>query len=681
MEHPVVAVGNFGNVSKFKGTDSLYWEFVDDNEMLSRLVSQVNIDHPVRPRNIITPALTNVGDMPISTNINYTPTKEECTSTNTVPSDEIELPITVNDEPTDIYVQSINTDAVIKSNDAPVDISTSTRDDYGPISKITLKMQVDKVVQEAQMLHADMLDSVVDRDKIINEEWLYFIDSGGQIQYQQVLHPFLQCVSVLLLVMNMAEGFSSQSSTVLQRDNDHQLKVSDYSLSNEAVLEQLVVMVNSNFKEQKELIENDPYLSAIIKIPKKLQIMAIATHLDELLEKSGDREAVKQREMEYASILQSMQSNLHYASTSELFYKVNGKKAEVGDFSDKAIAEICQQLRKKEVVFEVEVPLYWHAFEIVLRKAANKVHGVLPLDACYKIGEKLYRMDTQEVQSALKFFHLLNTVLYYADSKASDVVFGQTNLVYKIISELAICICQIRHEMKDTGNPDMNKAANGHICENFLKMSMSCKTVCDYISNFNSVLISLFVELSLAVPVGDDKYFIPALLPLIDPSGVPNSFMCPFIFYFQEGAPMGFFCTYIVHLLSKHSQHGQRHWVIPQGVNIHANCITLRRVDKCEVLFIGYRNKFEVRCNLQYRREIKDELCKAMDEFSKVKPQRGFYCICKDKKMSHIAFEKDEFCLYCSVTHESVRCTEYNRMHSCWSWCTSQFKDEFGKLT
>ena len=647
MEHPVVAVGNFGNVSKFKGTDSPYWEFVDDNQMLSRLVSQVNIDHPVRPS---TPVLTNVGD---STNINYT---EDCTSTN---------------EP---YVQS---DAVIKSN---VDINTG---DYGPISKITLEMQVDKVVQEAQMIHADMLDSVVDQDKVINEEWLYFIDSGGQIQFQQVLHPFLQCVSVLLLVMNMAEDFSSQSSTVLQRDNDQQLEVSDYSLSNEAVLEQLVVMVNSNFKEQKELIENDPYLSTIIKIPEKLQIMAIATHLDEL-EKSGDQEAVKQREMEYASILQSMKSNLHYAdfSTSELFYKVCGKNAEVGDFSDQAIAEICQQLRKKELVFEVEVPLYWHAFEIVLRKAANKVHGVLPLDACYRIGKKLYRMDTQEVQSALKFFHLLNTILYYADSKASNVVFGETNLVYKIISELAICICRIRNQEKvGGGNADMKEAENGHISESFLKQSMSCKSVCDYIPNFHSVLMSLFVELSLAVQEDDNKYFIPALLPLIDPCRVPNSFMCPFIFYFREGAPMGFFCTYIVHLLSKHSQHGQRHWVIPQGVNIHANCITLRRVDKCEVLFIGYRNKFEVRCELQYRREIKDELCQAMDEVSKVKPQRGFYCICKDEKMSHIAFEKDEYCLYCSVTHESVRCTEYNCMHSCWSWCTSQFKDKFGKLT
>ena len=64
-------------------------------------------------------------------------------------------------------------------------------------------MEVDKVVKEAQKINADMLDSVHDLGKVINDEWLYyFIDSGGQIQYQQMLHPFLQCASVLLLVMN-----------------------------------------------------------------------------------------------------------------------------------------------------------------------------------------------------------------------------------------------------------------------------------------------------------------------------------------------------------------------------------------------------------------------------------------------------------------------------------------------
>ena len=144
---------------------------------------------------------------------------------------------------------------------------------------------------------------------------------------------------------------------------------------------------------------------------------------------------------------------------------------------------------------------------------------------------------------------------------------------------------------------------------------------------------------------------------------------------------MCLFCTYIVYLLSKSSQHGQKHWVIPKKVNINSNCITLKRIDKCEVLFIGYRDMFEVYCQLQYHREIKDELCQAMDEVSNtVKPQRGFYCICKDAEMCHIAFEKGEFCLYCSETNDNYA-AEYNCMYSCWSWCTSQFKDKFGKLT
>ena len=71
---------------------------VDDDNMLSQLFSQFNTVTQSKP-------VTNVSDMPTKANTNYTPTKKDCTSTNTVPSNENELP--VNDKPTITLLHSI----------------------------------------------------------------------------------------------------------------------------------------------------------------------------------------------------------------------------------------------------------------------------------------------------------------------------------------------------------------------------------------------------------------------------------------------------------------------------------------------------------------------------------------------------------------------------------------------
>ena len=62
------------------------------------------------------------------------------------------------------------------------------------------------------------------------KEWFYFIDSGGQIQFHQILQAFIRCVSVLMLVISLKEELSSQSCTKFQ-DEDGTIIVSEHSVS------------------------------------------------------------------------------------------------------------------------------------------------------------------------------------------------------------------------------------------------------------------------------------------------------------------------------------------------------------------------------------------------------------------------------------------------------------------
>ena len=120
--------------------------------------------------------------------------------------------------------------------------------------------------------------------------------------------------------------------------------------------------------------------------------------------------------------------------------EIDGRKASQGVFNDSVIKEIRTEL--KDQTFKVNIPLRWYAFEILLRKEAIKVCGVLSLERCQATGLGL-GLYIEEIQSALKFFYLLNTILYFPG--VSDLVFVLPHSLIEVVSELMILVCKIRN--------------------------------------------------------------------------------------------------------------------------------------------------------------------------------------------------------------------------------------------
>ena len=662
MEAPLIAVGN---VNRYIGTyDGMHWEFIDEDEMLNRLVAQTSFP---QDGGGATSNTTNKKSTNKSKHSHIAPRTSSST-------DAIDREKKSSDD--------IDSDRPLPQTAAKYpEVEESTDSKPTPI-----QIEAEKVVKESRGILGKMRDSVVGRKMIGNEEWLYFIDSGGQIQYQQLLHAFLPCASVLLLVINMAENLSDQCSTVLKCvDGEH--SVSEYCPTNETLLEQLILMINASSERQKALINSDSHLSKFIKPPEKLQIMAIATHMDEYEKKEGNRETIEEKQKKFARILDSLKDHLYCPnfSAGDFFYKVDGRKAKRGDFDDPVINQICEELRKQ--AFKVDVPLRWHALEILLRKTSKVTHGVLSIDICNTIGQESLNMSPEEIRSSLKFFHLLNTVLYYPNSQLPDIVFTQPALVYDIVSELAVCIVKIRNgEDVGGGTLDLKEAGKGYVSRDIIGFSKKCQSVCDSIPEFNSKLLSLFEYLLLAVPKNGKKYFMPALLPLVDPSKVAHSYPCPFLFHFEKGAPIGLFCSFIVYLLSNRSNRHIPDWVIPDDAKkLHANCIALKRIGKCQVLFIEYRNRFEIRCERKYQPEIREEVCQVMNSFiedrnitKETHPSNGFYCPCPEE-IAHVAIISEECTLYCPRIQELINCDGQYNNDLCWSWFTSTGSNTLGK--
>ena len=291
-------------------------------------------------------------------------------------------------------------------------------------------------------------------------------------------------------------------------------------------------------------------------------------------------------------------------------------------------------------------------------------------------------LHIEEIQSALKLFYLLNTILYY--SGVSDLVFVLPHSLIEVVSELMILVCKIRSGVGiGSGTIDVKKMADrGVVSKEVFAKSQKCKNISSSFPLFSLEILKIFQHLLIATELPDNKFFMPALLPLIDPSKanpVHNSTSCPLLFYFKKGAPIGLFCAMIVHLLSiKHR--GRSLWVIDESESkIYSNYITLRKISGGKVSFIEEHDVFEVHCELtEDQVEVKKELIKAINEtittrriVKEMEPEVGFYCPCK-VEATHVAtiWEEDKWTLYCTSQEDVIQLIPTQNSFY-WSWLES----------
>ena len=493
----------------------------------------------------------------------------------------------------------------------------------------------------------------------LHERWLYFTDSGGQIQFQKLLPAFLPCASALMLVINLAEDLSGPASTEMCLETG-QIKVSEHSLKVEEMLKQLLVMVNSSSQRQKAIIENDRILSKYITYPRSLSIMAIATHRDEY---DGKSETIKDKEEKLRNILESVDGQISYPNEDQfkILHEVDGRKAKQGTFDDPVVEQIALKLRDQAYI--VKVPLKWHCFQTLIQKVAMNGCGVLNLSLCKVYGLQL-DMSDEEVVSAIKFFHILNSMLYYPDSGADDIVFANIHCLIDIITELMVTVCKARH-LDIYPNSDIKLLAKEGIASvDFIRKMKACSSILKSFPHFVEKLLAIFQHLHIAVKVknNEDHFFIPALLPVCDTTDIkpfPESTTEPMLFYFKKGLPMGLFCSIIVHLLSgkwsiicKQNELNYSNFMIIEHLEMKGEFAIIETPD-CVQLFSEFADDINIaRCaiNKSVEAAVKGNLT----------PEPGFFCPCPDGPPNHIAVvaQDQPTLLRCCETNKRVEDTE-----------------------
>ena len=524
----------------------------------------------------------------------------------------------------------------------------------------------EKAVAIIQELYHRCSKGIKAEELSLHEHWLYFSDCGGQIQFQKLLPAFLPCASALMLVINLAEDLSAPTSTEMCLETG-QINVSEHSPKVEEMLKQLLVMVNSSSQQQKAIIENDRILSKYITPPDSLSIMAIATHRDEY---DGKSETIEDKEEKLRSILKSVDGKICYQNKAQfkILHEVDGRKAKNGIFDDPVVEQIAFNLR--EQAYFVKVPLKWHCFQTLIQKVALNCCGVLNLSLCKVFGHKL-GMSDDEVVSAIKFFHILNSMLYYPDSGADDIVFANLHCLIDIINELMVTICNARNINIYPDSDIKLLAMEGIASIDFIKKMETCSNILKSFPHFVEKLLAIFKHLLIAVKVenNEDHFFIPALLPVCDTTDInpfPESTIPPMLFYFKKGLPIGLFCSIIVHLLSrKYSLIRNRNalnysnFMIIQPLKMIGKFSIMETPYYIQLLSEFADNIEKVRCAIHESIEAAVK--------GNVKAEPGFFCPCPHERRNHIAVvaQDQPTLLQCCETNEIVEDTE---AQPCLAW-------------
>ena len=665
IESPCVAVRCYGHTGK-------YWEEIDEEEMGIKVIAAVQSD-------AVKKSESNIEEINLDHTDSSNAKKNSFKATEKVIQQEDGTPYK-DEQPQNVSLkndgQSIDTvsddssSAAVISHNVPVTI------------ELTSDSNEKDAVVRVRKFYKKCKKNQKKGSSLNGRRWLFFIDSGGQIQFQKLLPAFMPYASVLLLVVSLAKNLSNSASTLMQLP-ERKINVEQHSLSVIEVLKQLLSAIASSAQQYRSLIAEDPLLSKCITPPSdKLQVLPVATHRDEFDEESIESIDDKRKQLKQVFKLHSTCEIIGHEGRIFL-HEIDGREARLdshNELSNPSLEKIVKTL--DDNAYQIKVPLKWYCFGVLLYDVAKEGCGVLSLSYCQELGEQLkVGLSPEESLSAIKFLSFLNKLLYYPESPASDLVFVNLESLIDILRDLVIFVSDARSDATYLLPTHEALVCHGQLSIEILKAASKCSgKISKFFPDFEVKLLGLFEYLLIAAKMPDEGCFLmPALLPIKDVSDVnpfPNTI--PLLLYFKNTVPMGLFCAVIVHLLSNK----ESPWIIVEQSNF-SNYFTLRHrgyllgsiilVEQldCIVLYCEV-----VRDYIAARDAIEEAITVAMSKHKlseNEKPVRAFYCSCGRGKR-HAAeatwFEPEHrYISTCTIDYKSL-----DLLSECRSWLFAESK-------
>ena len=464
-----------------------------------------------------------------------------------------------------------HTKAIVKPTASNANINNESNA-YKPLIKPKSFDKFDDYVKH--VLKEQGLPSI---DQLQNMSMVYFIDTGGQPEFHEILPVILRGSSIFLVFFSLEKDLYEKVQVKYQLKADHSSYQYEASCSSiEIVYQLLSSFYSANYDATKET--SDALLSPLIEEGKsRFRAAIIATYADKLKYKVKDIDIDEQKKSaelrdQYLEVInEELKKALHDHSSSFseagfltqlnadsklLFFPIDNM-----DGTDEEIVDVKEKLTPLITNFpDHKLPRSMAIFHLVLQHYF-KTTGVCSIQEAIDLGHEC-GIKEANVRAVLRYFHkTLGTILFYdtvnctKEPKSQQCINGivvcDPNILYECITN--IIIVSFAGIGPDTGHAKRVRET-GEIKKRFIDDVLQKRNQSKFKSHYVICLLKWF---KLLHEITKNVYFMPCLLEPAKPDPIYKSYkeldtqtsIPSLLIHFKGGyVPVGVFSALVVTL-------------------------------------------------------------------------------------------------------------------------------------
>ena len=333
--------------------------------------------------------------------------------------------------------------------------------------------------------------------KLMDVNFVYLLDSGGQPPFREMLPHFVQQASAVVLLLKLNEELGFKPTIKYREEEENVGNGYTSQLTNEQILYQYIQAVQSH----------------------KSKVFVVGSHLDKKDECQESIEMKNERLLGTFRPVIGRNIVMHrMGKPDQLIFPVDSTSRNpedmvtVEEFKKRVMdPDVCEG--KKE-----NIPLSWFVLEQVLQSLCDEMGmRVLGIAECFEAAEKMFSMPNSTCEAAIKYLDKLN-IMFYRHQVLRGVVFANAQVILDKITELVRCNHALRtgEEQKVPscmmqGEEGFPFRDSGLIDEKLLGKAFPSHYRDDVFTPTH--LLTLLESLLIASKLENGKHFMPSLLP------------------------------------------------------------------------------------------------------------------------------------------------------------------------
>ena len=481
--------------------------------------------------------------------------------------------------------------------------------------------------------------------KLMDVDFIYLVDSGGQLPFREMLPHFVQKASAIVLMQKLNERLDFKPTIRYQEVGGKVGKGYTSQLTNEQILHQYIQGVQSH---------------------KSKKVFVVGTHRDLESECESETRDMKNKKLlaAFRPVLGKQMELYKVGDPDQLLFPVDCTSR--GPEDQRTAEKFRKRVKDRCMGQKMKIPLPWFLLEQLLQLLAQKINvTVLSFEECREAAEQKLHIPTNTFEAALRYLGRLN-IIFYCPTILEGVVFTNAQVVLDKITELVHCSHALRvgnDEASSDVVPPCMKDGEGLEFRDFGLVSPDLLQEA-FPSHYRKGVFSaadfltLLEGLLIAGKLENGKHFIASLLPDLPATEYrvtsPAHPAPPVIHYQKMWLPVKLMSSLVVYLNNKCG------WKLAEMEGkptcMYRNCIQFKMpkgkpgsvvlIDSTKFLEIHVKSTHHKLCPM-----IKDSIIAGLKEAHKSlhydpppKAEIGFLCSgeCGNREETHLATVDDD---------------------------------------